>query len=118
MKVLYDTMPALVQREGSLLRIFHSFQSVSITGVDNETVEKFEGYNIDIEGPADYGNIVSAIIRGEYPDQKKDAVILNRELVRDNPAHEKAEEYNAEYELLQAWRATAKQVATEVIAAL
>lgn len=113
MKVIYDSIPALVIREGSLLRIFHSFQAISIQS-QNETAEKYEGYNVDIEGAADYATIVSAIIRGEYPDSRKDAIILNRELVKDNPEHLKAVEYIAEYEGLQAFRALAKQVAKQV----
>ena len=117
MKVIYDSIPSLVRREGRLTRIFHGFQAITIQ--DRETtIEKFEGYNVDILGSIDYATIVSAIIRNEYPDSRKDAIILNRELVKDNPEHEKATEYIAEYDALQAWRMNAKQVATSVIEAL
>lgn len=114
MKVLYDHMPQLFFREGSLLRIFHSFVSVEITAND-VTVEKFEGYNVDVDGPADYGSIVSAIVKGEYPDARKDAILFNRELVKDNPEHEKYAQYIEEYEQFQAWRLQAKQIAAQIV---
>lgn len=114
MKVLYDQMPLLFFREGSLLRIFHSFAPVEITAND-VTVVKFEGYNVDIDGPADYSSIVSAIIKAEYPDSKKDAILFNRELVKDNPDHEKYAQYIEEYDNFQAWRQTAKNVASQIV---
>ena len=114
MKVTYDYLPPLVRREGATTRIFFGFLPVTIQ-VGEETIEKYEGYNVDLAEFVDYNSIVSAIIRGEYPDERKDAILFNRELVRDNPEHPKAAEYTAEYEGLQAWRATAKDVATEVL---
>lgn len=117
MKVMYDYLPPLVKREGATTRIFFGFLPVTIL-IGEETVEKYEGYNVDLHENVDYNSIVSAIIRGEYPDDRKDAILFNRELVRDNPAHPKASEYTSEYEQLQAWRATAKDVASEVLTQL
>lgn len=114
MKVLYDQMPQLFTREGSLLRIFHSFAPIEIT-TNDVTIEKFEGFNVDIDGPADYGSIVSAIIKAEYPDSKKDAILFNRELVKDNPDHEKYAQYIEEYDNFQAWRLSAKQIASQIV---
>ena len=117
MKVTYDYLPPLVRREGATTRIFFGFLPVTIQ-MGEETIEKYEGYNVDMAECVDYNSIVSAIIRGEYPDDRKDAILFNRELVRDNPEHPKAAEYTAEYEQLQAWRATAKDVASEVLTQL
>jgi len=117
MKATYDSIPALVQREGSCLRIFHSFEPVTVTDKDT-TRTNFVGRSVDIDGASDYPSIVSAIFRDLYPDSVKDAILLNRELVRDNPDHEKTVKYIAEYEAMQRFRTQAKLIATEVIAAL
>jgi len=119
MKATYDSIPALVQREGSRLRIFHSFEAVTVTVTDKDVPRtNYVGESVDIDGFSDYPSIVSAIFRDRYPDAVKDAILLNRELVRDTPTHEKASKYIAEYEAMQAFRLQAKQTATDVIAAL
>lgn len=116
MKAEFDAMPQAVVREGTVMRLFFGFEPVEKTDpMTEEAITKFQGYNVNVEGDHSYGGIVSAIIRDRYPDEHRDAIFANRELVRDNPEHEKAAEYMQEYNEFQDWRLYAKSVAQSVI---
>jgi hypothetical protein len=116
MKTEFDSMPPAVVREGNVLRLFFGFEPVEKTDpMTEEAITKFQGYNVNVEGDHSYGGIVSAIIRDKFPDSRKDAILANRELVRDDPEHPKSEEYMAEYLDFQDWRIYAKSVAQSVI---
>lgn len=56
----------------------------------------------------DYGPLVSAIIRGRYTADDMEALL-------NNYVSSKTAEHKSEWQQMQAWRATAKQVAREVI---
>lgn len=115
MKTEFDSMPPAVVREGNVLRIFFGFEQVEKETPEGDTITKFVGYNVDVKDDHSYGGIVSAIIRDKFPDSRKDAILANRELIRDDPEHEKAEEYLSEYTAFQDWRLYAKGVAQSVI---
>jgi hypothetical protein len=114
MKCEYDYIPALSIKEGNITRLFFGFNAVTTTG-NGEEHTKYVGHNVDLKGDVTYDSVVSAIIKEQYSDDKKDAIFANRELVRNNPAHEKADEYTAEYTAFQDWRAYAKDLATQII---
>jgi len=114
MKCEYDSIPNLTIKEGNITRLFFGFNDV--TKIDNGVeITKYSGHNVDIEGEVTYDSAVSAIIKEQYSDDKKDAIFANRELIRDNPQHEKADEYTAEYNAFQNYRAYAKEIASQVI---
>lgn len=115
MKAEFDAMPPEVVQEGTTLRLFFGFEPVQKQGQDEELLTKYEGYNVDVVDDHSYAGIVSAIIKHEYPDDKKDAILANRELVRDYPDHEKADRYMADYNAFQDWRIYAKEIAQGVI---
>lgn len=115
MKAEFDSMPPAVVREGNVLRIFFGFEPVEKETPEGDTITKFVGYNVNVKDDHSYGGIVSAIIRDKYPDEHRDAIFANRELIRDNPEHEKAAEYMQEYNAFQDWRLYAKSVAQSVI---
>lgn len=116
MKTEFDSMPPAVVREGNVLRLFFGFEPVEKTdSMTEDAITKFQGYNVNVEGDHSYGALVSAIIRDKFPDSRKDAILANRELIRDDPEHEKAEEYLSEYTAFQDWRLYAKGVAQSVI---
>lgn len=114
MKCEYDYIPALSVNEGNITRIFFGFEEITCDN-NGESITKYLGHNVDIEGDATYDSVVSAIIKEQYSDDKTAAIFANRELVRDNPTHEKAAEYNAEYNAFQEWRAYAKELAAQII---
>lgn len=115
MKAEFDAMPQAVVREGTVMRLFFGFEPVEKETPEGDTITKFVGYNVDVKDDHSYGGIVSAIIRDKYPDEHRDAIFANRELIRDNPEHEKAAEYMQEYNEFQDWRLYAKSVAQSVI---
>ena len=63
----------------------------------------------DITGGRDYETMVSAMVSARYSTDKMQAIINNRLLDDGNEEHE------AEYNAMQAWRAEAKQIATEAM---
>lgn len=58
--------------------------------------------------------LVSDLIRLKYPSDKMDAVRNNYDLVRDDTAGDKTQEYTEEYLAMQAWRRYAKELANEI----
>lgn len=121
MRAEFDNMPNLWLQEQNVLRIFFGFEAVQVqeqTQGDSDTpitTTKYRGTNVDVVGDHSYGAIVSAIIRDKYPDDRKDAIIANRELAVEDPTIPKAEIYIAEYNAFQNYRAYAKTIAQQVI---
>lgn len=115
MKTEFDSMPPAVIREGNVLRLFFGFEPIEKEDMEGNTITKYQGYNVDVKGDHSYGSIVSAIIKSKYPDDVRDAIMSNREILKDFPEHDKAEKYSSEYEAFQAWREHAKTVAKSVI---
>lgn len=114
MKAEFDAMPLPIIREGNKLRLFFGFEPVEVE-YNGETTTKFRGTNVDVAGDHSYGVLVSAIVRDKYPDDKRDAIFANHEIAKENPEHEKAETYIAEYNEFQDYRLYAKSVAQSVI---
>lgn len=62
-----------------------------------------------------HADIVSGLVRANYPPDKMDAVRNNYELVRDGMAGDKTQEYTDEYLAMQEWRCYAKKLASEIM---
>lgn len=60
-------------------------------------------------------NLISSLIKTNYPADRMDAIRNNYELVKDGTAGDKAEEYTQEYLDMQDWRAYSKELAKEII---
>ena len=60
-------------------------------------------------------NLISSIIKANYPADIMDAVRNNYELVRDGTAGDKTQEYTQEYNKMQDWRRYCKELATEIM---
>lgn len=64
-----------------------------------------------------YGVIVDILVNAVYDNSAVTAITLNHLAVLDGTADDaKVTEYNNEYQLLQAWRSRAKEIAKEAIA--
>ena len=72
--------------------------------------------SVRIEEPLTYEAIIRAIVRSRYSADEVEAILLNAQLSADE-AGEKAEEYRSELAGLQAWRAEAKRIADQAMAA-
>lgn len=103
-------------KEGSLLRLFFDFVAVPPTE-ESSNEDQYSCENIDVEG-SDYGSIISAIVKGKYSDNDKDAIFANYEEAKDTTSDldaEKRTEYLQEYSDFQAWRKKAKDIANTII---
>ena len=68
-------------------------------------------------GVWNYDAIVSALVKAEYPDDRMQAISNNflRTLIETEIPTDKREEYLAEMQEMQDWRATAKAIAKEIL---
>ena len=111
------TLPTLnVIKEGSLLRIFYDYQDVPVTPEDGE-IQKYICENVDVEARS-YEEIVSALIRSQYTQDRVEAIVANYEVAKDAAStitEDKRSEYIAEYNDYQSFRAKAKEIAESVI---
>lgn len=114
MRTEYDYVPPASIKEGTILRLFFGFEPVEKQDMQGNTITKYQGYSVDVKGDHSYGAIVSAIIKSKYPDDVRDAIMSNREILKDFPEHDKAEKYSSEYDNFQAWREYAKIIAKSV----
>lgn len=109
-------LPSLnVIQEGSLLRIFFDYEDVPVTEEDGD-IQKYICENVDVEGRS-YEEIVSAIIRSEYPQNRVEAIVANYEAAKDTTSditEAKRAEYTDEYNAYQSFRTKAKQIADTV----
>ena len=92
-----------VQNEGLTTTI--SFNENIITEKDGQKTYEYE--TVIVNNPLTYGGIVSAIVRDKYSEDDVEAIILNG---TDTAEHK------AEYEALQMWRKTAKEIAHKIFA--
>lgn len=105
-----------VIKEGSLLRIFFDYQDVPVTEEDGD-IQKYVCENVDVEGRT-YEDIMSALIRSQYSQDRVEAIVANYEVAKDAAStitDAKRDEYIAEYNGYQAFRDKAKQIAQTVI---
>lgn len=112
-------MPAngiLSIKEGSLLRLFFDFVAIPPTE-DSSNENQYTCENVDVQG-SHYGSIISAIVKGKYSDNQKDAIFANYEESKDSSSDltdEKRAEYLKEYADFQTWRKKAKDIAGNLI---
>lgn len=59
--------------------------------------------------------IISFLIKANYSSDRMDAIRNNYELVRDDKAGDKTEDYTKEYNEMQSWRAYCKELATTIM---
>ena len=126
MKVLMNLPVApsnnvMVEREADLLRVYFDFNREPVYDEEgneqNEPVQ-YSCQNVDIRGRFGYDDIVSGIINDKYSFDQFQAIVFNYELAKDENSDitdTKREEYLAEYQALQSYRAHAKEVAVKVI---
>lgn len=110
------TLPSLnVIQEGSLLRIFFDYEDVPVTEEDGD-IRKYICENVDVEGRS-YEEIVSAVVRSQYSQDRVEAIVANYEVAKDTTSgitEAKRTEYTDEYNAYQAFRTKAKQIADTV----
>lgn len=110
------TLPSLnVIQEGSLLRIFFDYEDVPVTEEDGD-IRKYICENVDVEGRS-YEEIVSAVVRSQYSQDRVEAIVANYEIAKDAASditEAKRTEYTDEYNAYQAFRTKAKQIADTV----
>lgn len=106
MKHEFETrMPLVTYEKNDNLICFD--EEVITRQAQDEEPKTFYLYNTArVPVGADYPTIVTAIIRTKYTEDDVEAILLNG---IDTPEHK------AEYDTLQAWRKTAKQIAHQVI---
>lgn len=106
-------LPTLeVIQEGPILRVFFDFEDVPN---QEEGSKSCICTNVDVVGRT-YEDIVSAIIRDKYSQDRVEAIMANHALKDDESIpEEKRTEYVNEYEAYQLYRLKAKQVANDVI---
>ena len=102
MKMTSDIRMPLVTRERNNVLICFNEREMTI----DDTV-KYEYDSVRTKFPYTYSSIVSAIITDKYPNDVMQAIINNHLLGDD-------EEHEAEYQEMQAWRRTAKEVAKRI----
>jgi len=113
-------LPTLnVIEEGTMLRIFFDYEDVPTTEEDGN-VRKYMCENVDVEGKS-YADIVLALIRSMYSQDRVEAVMANYEVAKDATStitEIKRSEYLSEYNNYQNYRQKAKQIAGEVTSKL
>lgn len=70
--------------------------------------------SVRVGEPLTYEAVIRAIVRSRYTADEVEAILLNAQLSAARSG-EKAPEYQRELDVLQAWRAEAKQVAEQVM---
>ena len=113
-KQQFNTEQSLVTDEGKNIRICfdveHSTEErIPMGGGEPEEVEVIRAYSVRVDKPYDRGNVINAIVTAMYPEDRMDAVINNYLM------NMKDSERKAEFQEMQAWRAHAKEIATEVM---
>jgi hypothetical protein len=114
-------------QEGALLRIFFDFEKREQQQSEDDNMQRqeqpdlYEAYNVDVQAPFNYGNIVSAIVNDKYSADDVQALSANVMEARDTDsdlADEKRQEYLTEWSDFQNWRTKAKAIAKAVTAKL
>lgn len=122
MKINYShstEQPALVQSIGTATspKIQVNFDTEALNEeTEGQTVTTYRSLYVQVTSLA-YDQLVSAIIQSRYTSNDIEAIMLNNMAAIGNTetlTTEKRAEYVDEYTKLQAWRAHAKEVASEV----
>lgn len=118
----------LIRQEGAVLRVFYDISKAPAPDVADDSEETpappedlCECYNIDVDAPIEYGSIVAAIVNDKYSADDVQALSANYIDAKDPDStilREKREEYLAEWSEYQAWRTSAKEIASTVISML
>ena len=106
-----------VRKENGMLRLFFDFEESETKDMEGNVVTQLMCEHVEVSGNS-YGDIVNAIIKDRYPDDVKDAIILDKGLADDSTSSitdEKRKEYLQKYADFQAWREHAKAIAKEVL---
>ena len=112
-------------QEGALLRMYFDFEKCEVAKdeegneIEGAPKDLYNAYNVDVVSPFSYGNIVSAIVNDKYTADDVQALQANYIEAKDAESDisaEKREEYLAEWQEFQAWRAKAKDIAVTVLA--
>jgi hypothetical protein len=108
-------------REGNCLLISFDFQKVEREKDENDTLrntseDEYQFETIHMDGPTDYGRIISAIVSDRYSNDDVQALIANyTEAVSNDEPSDKDKEYIEEYQTFQTYRKHAKEIAKAVI---
>ena len=122
MKINYShstSQPALVQSIGTATSPKYqvNFDTEALNEeTDGQTVTTYRSLYVQVSSLA-YDQLVAAIIQSRYSSNDIEAIMLNNMAAIGNTetlTTEKRAEYVEEYTKLQAWRAHAKEVASEV----
>lgn len=111
----FEVQPPRVQMSESRLRRTYVVSWGDERFVNENGREVYKTYSVEMKGELRYDALISAIISKRYAEADVTAIFLNY-INRDNVSAEKATEYVAEYDALQAWRAEAKRIAAEAMA--
>lgn len=112
----------VIRPEGAVVRLFFDIEPVTeMPAEDGETPsgpsDLYKCYNVDVPVPANYGSIVAAIVNDRYSADDTQALISNFTSARiedSDMTEDKREEYIAEWNDFQSWRAKSKEIATIV----
>lgn len=118
----------IVRQEGAILRVFFDIEKAPLPEFpeDSEEVHRQPEdlcvcYNVDVQAPITYGSVIAAIVNDKYPSDDVQALQANYLEAKDSKSpleSDKRKEYLAEWSDFQAWRTTAKEIATSVISML
>lgn len=79
-----------------------------------EKTTSYEAYCVRMRHPLDRSSVIDAIVSAAYSHDEMEAI--NNNFLLDVSAGEVDEEHRREFDEMQAWRRTAKEVASEVVA--
>ena len=113
----FDNRPELVTDEGKNVLICFDIEAIEKefpSMGDDEPVKRevFEACSVRIDKPVTRDRVIDGIVSAEYPNDRMQAVVNNYLL------NQKDVEHKAEFDAMQEWRAKAKTVAGDVIAAM
>lgn len=123
MKINYSysaSQPSLTQSIGTATspkyQINFDTEELSSENTDGQPVTNYRSLYVQVTA-LNYSDLVAAIIQSRYTSSDIEAIMLNNMAAIGNTealTTEKRAEYVEEYTKLQAWRAHAKEVASEV----
>lgn len=116
----------VIRQEGAVVRLFFDIEPApEMPTEDGETPcvpsDLFKCYNVDVATPANYGNVIAAIVNDKYSADDVQALTANYFEAKDSESalsDAKRAEYLNEWNEFQAWRAKAKEIATYVVTQL
>lgn len=119
-KYTFDSVPSLVENEGKTILVRFGAEERKVE-VEGKEMTVYEGYSIRISQPLSKDKIVDAIITGQYPTDKMQALINNHfanlaKIAAGTPLDADDKEHEAEYNAMQEWRTKAKETAKQVLA--